>query len=787
MNVFELFATLGLDTSEYEKGLDDAEKSSSNFGQKLKTGLKVAAGAATAAITTATAATVALTKKFVDVAKATAETGDNIDKQSQKVGFSKKSWQEWNYVLNLAGSSMESATMGIKTMTNQVAQAKKGNDESVAAFKKLGISIKDLKTSSREEIFEKIISGLQKMPESANRAAIANKLLGRSGQELTPLFNQSAESTKNLIAQANKLGIILDDKAIKSAVNFKDSLTTLKATVSGLKNALMSQFLPSLSSVADGLAMVFGAKTDKDRQEGIKTLEYGISNLAQKLTEVAPKFFEAAGKILNALVQGITPALPALISAMFDILSKALETIVSMLPQLMPAITTAVTSFVAMLVKVLPILIDGLLRIITALAEWLAKPENAKMIANGIVQMITSLAKTISETLPILLPAVVTLITEIAKALTQEENLKLLLTAVWEIVKAIGIAIVKSIPIILSALGQVIGNLFTAAVDGVAGILEKVVPIAADGIEGIVNFFKGIFGAIKDFFVNVGTAIRDFFVGIVTKIKEFFVGIGEKIKEAFTNIKNAITGAFENIKNAVTGFFTNIKNAITGAFTNIKNAITGFFTNIKNSISGALSNIKGFFTNAFNGIKDAIAGVGEKIKGFFTGIIDFFKDLPKKALDLGKRLVEGIWNGIKNMGNWIKEKITGFGKGIVDGFKNIFKIKSPSQVMRDQVGKFLALGIGEGFENAMPDAISEMVGAARKATKELSNSIILGDVSMTPNVSGAYGSTETRPALSSITATFNIYGAEGQDIRELAKEVSKEIQNLINDREAVYA
>ena len=734
MNIFELAAKLSLDSSEYEKELDDSEKKTSEFGNKLKSGLKVAAGAATAALTGAATATALLAKKFVSAAKATAETGDTIDKQSQKVGFSKKSWQEWNYVLTLAGSSMESATMGIKTMTNQVDKAKKGNKEAVAAFKSLGISVKDLKTSSREEIFEKIISGLQKMPESANRAAIANKLLGRSGQELTPLFNQSAESTKNLIAQANKLGIVLDDNAIKSSVNFKDSLTTLKATVSGLKNTLMSQFLPSLSSVADGLAMVFGAKTDKDRQEGIKTLEYGISNLAQKLTEVAPKFFEAAGKILNALVQGLTPALPALITAMFDILSKAIETALSLLSNkdFMQSITTAVTSFVAMLIKVLPILIDGLLRIITALAEWLAKPENAKLIANGIVQMITSLAKTISETLPILLPAIVTLITEVAKALTEEENLKLILTAIWEIIKAIGTAIIKSIPILLEALGTVIGNLFTAAVDFVA-----------DQIEFWVEEFKKGWKMFTDAIANAGKAIVNFFTNIKNKVVEFFTGIKNKITEFFTNIKNAVTSAFNNIKN--------------------------------------------FFVEGFNNIKNGIADMLGKVKGFFTDMLNGLKELPKKAIEAGKNMVNGIIDGVKSMIKKAVDAVKNLGKNMLDGIKGFFKIKSPSQVMRDQVGKFLALGIGEGFTAAMPKAVAGMVAEAKEATKSIADVISAGSIDGSINGSLTTEASGSGISGSNYNFTVIVNGTEGQDIRELAKAVSEEIQNLINDKEKVYA
>ena len=53
------------------------------------------------------------------------------------------------------------------------------------------------------------------------------------------------------------------------------------------------------------------------------------------------------------------------------------------------------------------------------------------------------------------------------------------------------------------------------------------------------------------------------------------------------------------------------------------------------------------------------------------------------------------------MGAWIHDKIAGFFDGIVDGIKDFFGIESPSKLMRDQVGKNLALGIADGItENA---------------------------------------------------------------------------------------
>ena len=691
------------------------EKSGKSFGEGLGKGIKAAAGVITGALTAATASAISLGKSFVNAAKSTAEMGDSISKQSQKLGLSKKYYQELSYVLQLAGSDISKITGGIKTLTNKIDAAKNGNKEAIANFKALGVSLKDLKNLSREDIFSKVIEGLQKMPESSKRAAIANKLLGKSGQELTPLFNMTTAEMKRAIQTANDYGMVMDDKAIKASENFQDSLTTLKGTITGLKNNLMSQFLPALSSITDGLAMIFGSKSDADRQAGIKTIEYGISNLATKLTEVAPAFFEAAGKIINALVQGIAPMLPSLITAMFSIVSQAIQTMVSMLPQLMPTIITAVTSFVSMLIQVLPILIDALMRILTALAEWLAKPANAAIIANGIVAMITSLAKTISTTLPILLPAIVQLIGEVAKCLTEEENLRLILDAIGKILFAIGEAILKSIPILLESIGKVIGNLFVAATD-----------LVADSIEIFVNNFKVGWKMFTDWIANAGKAIVNF-------------------------------------------------------FTNIKNKIVEFFTNIKNKISEFIGNIKQFFADAFNKIKEGVQGAIEKVKGFFSDMFQHLKELPKKAIDAGKNIVSGIIDGVKSMIKKAVDAVKNLGKNMLDGIKGFFKIKSPSRVMRDVVGKNLALGIGEGFERGMEEVNTDIDGIMSDLTT---------DMTATVTATGTSGSTLDGSDVTNYNGgniTLNIYGTEGQDVNALAEIIAVKLQNLTARKGAVYA
>ncbi len=119
-----------------------------------------------------------------------------------------------------------------------------------------------------------------------------------------------------------------------------------------------------------------------------------------------------------------------------------------------------------------------------------------------------------------------------------------------------------------------------------------------------------------------------------------------------------------------------------------------------------------FFINLWNKIVETVNKAWEGIKKGFDGFIKFFtEDIGKfmsdiwksfldwagNFIDIGKNIVNGVWEGIKGMASWLSDKVTGFFSGIVSGVKNILGIKSPSRVFRDEVGKFMAQGVGVGF------------------------------------------------------------------------------------------
>ena len=87
------------------------------------------------------------------------------------------------------------------------------------------------------------------------------------------------------------------------------------------------------------------------------------------------------------------------------------------------------------------------------------------------------------------------------------------------------------------------------------------------------------------------------------------------------------------------------------------------------------------------------------------------KNFHGKLKDIGHRAIEGLVNGIKEKWEALKGTIGNIADGIRQGFQERLDIHSPSRVMRDEVGKNLALGIGVGFENEIGDVEKDMINS----------------------------------------------------------------------------
>lgn len=667
------------------------EESGKHFGESLAKGLKATAGIVAGAMTAITAGAIATGKAFVDATRDVAEYGDTVDKESQKMHISAEAYQEWDFILQHAGTSVDGMKTAMKTLT---AQVESGSD----AFEALGLSTEQIASMSQEELFGAVISGLQGIEDESERTVLAQSLLGRSSVEMTALFNMSAEETEDLRNQVHELGGVMSDEAVKASAGYADSLQNLETSFSGLKKNLMSEFLPSISKTMDGLAKVFSG--DKS---GIGDIQEGIKGVISDLTALAPEFFSLAQTLIFSLLEGFAPMLPSLVQTLFSITIQAITTLTSLLPSLMPSIISGIQGIFTALFQALPVITSSLFQLVMSLVNWLAEDGNIESFIQGIIQVVVLIVEQFAQILPVLLPAIVKIVGEVVNALLEPNTIMMLVGAVMELVGAIFVALINCVPEFIDFVIGLVDNLS----DLVVMFLDWIVPIVSQGLTNVINTVK-----------NWGS-----------------------------NIKNFIVGLWNNIKTGVSNFITNLK------------------TN---------------FANGFNAIKTNISNVINNIKNFVNNILNTLKQLPAQAQAMGHNLIAGFWNGISNMIDWVVDKVSGFADSIVSTVKKAFGIHSPSRVFRD-IGDNLGTAIGMGFDDSMSEVESDMLNATDGLT-----------ASMTAEVTtyGAQASTLSGSEVNNFNGgsiSINVYGAEGQNINDLAEVIAIKLDNMTRRKGSVYA
>lgn len=513
-------------------------ESGAKFGDKFAGALKATAGVIAGAMAAATAGAIATGKAFIDATNDVATYGDEVDKMSQKMGISATSYQEWDFVMQHAGTSIESLKGSMKTLANA---AVNGSD----AFNALGISQEQIASMSQEELFGATITALQNIEDETTRTALASQVLGKGATELGALFNMSAEETEALKKQVHDLGGVMSDDAVKDAAAYVDAMTDMKTSLKGLKTSMMSQFLPGVTSVMTGLAKVFSGNG------GIGEIQSGLESVISKITELAPQFLQLGETLILSLLSGFAPMLPQLVSTLFSVLIQGIVTITSMIPQMMPSIISGIQGIMAALFDALPVIISGLNALIMALVTWLADGNNVQTFVNGLINLVSLICNQLGEILPVLLPAIVTIISEVALALTDPSNVQILLQAVLAVAKGIFEALVNTVPVLINFVIGLFGNLGEL----MAQFLDWASDGVANGIGAIVNFVKGIGTKIKTGISNFWTNIKNNFTNGINNIKSFVTNGLNAIKDKFTSIFETVKTVVKNGIDKVKSFF----------------------------------------------------------------------------------------------------------------------------------------------------------------------------------------------------------------------------------------
>lgn len=312
-----------------------------------------------------------------------AEYGDTIDKMSQKMGMSSDAYQEWDFVLQHCGASIESLKPAMKTLATA---AESGSD----AFAQLGISQEQIAGMSQEQLFDATIAGLQNVTDETQRTYLAGKLLGRGATELGPLLNTSADDVADMRAQVHDLGGVMGSDAVKAAAAYQDSLQNMQYAFSGLKNNISGELLPTLTLIMDGVTKMLTGGGD----EVAAAVGDLVVSLSGQLTAQAPRMMSVALTFIAALVTGLLSALPDLMGADVDLVGALLLGLADQLPGIITAAMSALLGIV----------------------DTITSPESITLLIQAAMQLMLALARGLIAAIPQLIDAVPGIITNLVES-----------------------------------------------------------------------------------------------------------------------------------------------------------------------------------------------------------------------------------------------------------------------------------------------------------------------------------------------------------------------------------
>ena len=323
------------------------------------------------------------------------------------------------------------------------------------------------------------------------------------------------------------------------------------------------------------------------------------------------------------------------------------------------------------------------------------------------------------------------------------ENLDLgkLVQNVIDSVKSFADNLIPRLQIMLPRFVQGLTQLISNMIPYVAPALELLLPPLIEGLGGLVS---GVVQALPAA-VEAISAVIPMLVQQLTILLPQIVSAGVSI-----------------IASLAEGIGDNLPALIPAAVDAIIEIASGLVANVDKIIIAAGQLIGGLTQGLIEAIPHLVYRLPEIILAITSGLL---KGMASIGM-VGQQLVEGLFNGIANAASWLYEKIKGWAGDVLDWIKGFFGIHSPSKVFADEVGKFIPPGITLGVEQAMPKAMRDM-GAQLSA------------LSAIPMPSG------TTTNLGGVTIV--VYGAQGQDVSELADIVMARMQSAVERREAVFA
>ena len=281
--------------------------------------------------------------------------------------------------------------------------------------------------------------------------------------------------------------------------------------------------------------------------------------------------------------------------------------------------------------------------------------ESAPMILEVVSSLFDMAVNLIVEYAPMLLEQGASLLSSLLSGISS--NIGSVMPVILSVVQTLTTTILQNLPTIL----QMGCQLLVSLIQGISSMLPELIPLCIDTIILVAETLLSNIDLIIDAGIGLIMSLAD---GLLNALPTLI----EKIPVIIDGVVSALSSNLPKLLEM--GIELTIKLAV--------------------------------------GLIQAIPQLVSKLPQIISSIVTGLMSGLGSIIEIGGNLVQGIWSGISSSLQWIKDKITGWVGDVLSFIKNLFGIKSPSRVFRDEIGTNLALGLGEGFADTMDEVSKEM-------------------------------------------------------------------------------
>ena len=605
LKVGELYAALGLDDKNFEKGM---KKSKGKFNKASKDLVKTAGKAAigtTAALAGISAGAFAMTNKVT-------AAFDDISKGSQRLGISTKAYQEMDFWASQNGISHENMEKIVGRFNQRLGQAVNGNDKYASALSDVGINLDKVRdgTLDTEDAYAQTIQKLSEMESEQDKVNLATEIFGqRTARDLLPALSDGALSMDDAKKKAEELGIVMSEDALAAGVKFQDTYDQLTRTMKAVGQSVMAELIPYFQSMMDWVLEnmpkikdVFGTAF-----QFIRELFASIIDRVKEFIQWFQTLYEHNQETLALLWEAFRTYLDFIIEYWTNIFSQ--------LQVLVEEVLTQIKEF------------------------W---KENGEEILENVVTVFESIWETI-ETVMTNLQEIIQQVLDYVVPFIQEQLAKV--QKFWE----------ENGEKIMSAVENAF-SIIQAIIETVMNVVKWIIDTVWGNIEGIIDGAVGTVLGIIDFFASMLTGD---FEGMKDALIDIWDNMWQMIEEAVDGAWNLLSGAFDFLWDKIVGWFKKLPSM---AKKWGKNMIGGFVDGIESMGDNVANAAKGVVDKAADFIQfwsPAKKGPGRYITHWGRNMIDGFTDgVTQKSNDASNKVSSVVGDMVKQMmANDFKEQM----------------------------------------------------------------------------------------------------------------------------------